>query len=86
MQLMDVVHGGVIWMDTPMLIDVDLIAEITCFPTNGEKPEQYSLNKTKEKALVEEMKKNFSTLRGARGLIINRISEPVTILSTQLME
>jgi hypothetical protein len=33
------VHGGIFWMDRPVLIDVDLIVAITGFPTDGEKHE-----------------------------------------------
>jgi hypothetical protein len=49
-QLLALVHGGILWMDRPVSIDVDLIAEITGFPTDGENPEQYLDDKTKEKA------------------------------------
>ena len=34
------VHGGILWMDRPVLINVDLIAEITGLPTDGEKSKQ----------------------------------------------
>jgi hypothetical protein len=50
-QLLALVHGGILWMDRPVSIDVDLISEIIGFPTDGEKPEQYLDDKTKEKAL-----------------------------------
>jgi hypothetical protein len=54
-------------MDRPISIDVDLIAEITGLPTDGEKPEQYLDEKTKEKALAEEMKKTYGIVRGSQG-------------------
>jgi hypothetical protein len=50
-QLLALVHGGILWMDRPVSIDVDLIAEITGMPTDGENPSQYLDDKTKEKAL-----------------------------------
>jgi hypothetical protein len=83
--LLALVHGGIMWLDRPVSIDVDLIAKITGLPTDGEKPEQYLDDKTKEKTLAEEMKKTYGTVRGSRGIIINRISEPVTRLETKLM-
>ena len=49
-------YGGILWLDTQFSIDVDLIAKITTLATNGEPPAQYLDDKTKEKALVEEMK------------------------------
>jgi len=48
-------------MDKPISIDVDLIAEITTFPTDGENLEQYLDDKTKEKVVVEDMKKTYGT-------------------------
>jgi hypothetical protein len=47
-QLLALVHGGILWMDRHVSIDVDLIAEITGLPTDGEKPEQYMDDKTKK--------------------------------------
>jgi hypothetical protein len=75
-QLLAVMHGGILWLDRPVSIDVELIAKITGLPTDGEKPAQYLDDKTKEKSLAEEMKKTYGTERGSRGIIINRISEP----------
>jgi len=49
-------HGRILWLDTQVSIDVDLIAKITGLPTNGEPLVQYLDDKTKEKSLAEEMK------------------------------
>jgi len=37
-QLLSRMHGGVLWMDRPILINVDLIAAIIELPTDGENP------------------------------------------------
>jgi hypothetical protein len=37
-QLLELVHGGILWMDMSISIDVDLTAEITGLPTDGENP------------------------------------------------
>jgi hypothetical protein len=37
-QLLTRVHGGIIWMDRLMLINVDLIAAIIGLPIDGENP------------------------------------------------
>jgi hypothetical protein len=84
-QLLALVHGGILWMERHVSIDVDLIAEITGLLTDGEKPEHYLDDKTKEKYLAEEMKKKYGTERGSRGIIINRISEPTMRLEMKLM-
>jgi hypothetical protein len=34
--LLAIIHGGILWLDTQVSIDVDLIAKITGLPTNGE--------------------------------------------------
>jgi hypothetical protein len=84
-QLLALVHGGIMWLERPVSIDVDLIATITCLPRKGEKPKQYLDEKTKEKTLEEEMKKKNGTMRGSRGIIINKINEPMKRLETKLM-
>jgi hypothetical protein len=63
------------WMDRPVPIDVYLIANIIGLPTNGVKPEQYLDDKTKEKAIAEEVKSQFGTDRGSRGMIIKNIND-----------
>jgi hypothetical protein len=54
-------------MDIRVSIDVDLIAEITGLPTDGEKPEQYLDDKTKEKAIEDEIKSKYGTDIGSWG-------------------
>jgi hypothetical protein len=68
-QLLAVLHGGFLWLDEPVSIDVELISFITGLPSNGEKPTQYLDDKTKEKALAEEMKKTYGTERGSWTLL-----------------
>jgi hypothetical protein len=46
----------------------------------AENPEQYMDDKTKENPMAEEMKKTYGIVRGSRGIVNNRISEPVTRL------
>jgi hypothetical protein len=53
--------------------------------TMGETPTQFLDDKTKEKALVEEMKKTYATERGLCGLIIKCISDATTRMATKIM-
>jgi len=46
---------------------------------------QYMDDKTKEKAIMEEMQKNYGIERGSRGIIIKRINDPATRMETKLM-
>jgi hypothetical protein len=64
---------------------MELISFITGLSSNGENPLQYLDDKTKEKELTKEMKKTYGKDRGSRGIIIKRISEPVTKITTKLM-
>jgi hypothetical protein len=48
-------------MDRPVLINIDLITDITGLPTNGKKPEQYLEDKTQEKAISDEIKAKYGT-------------------------
>jgi hypothetical protein len=84
-QLLARVHGGILWMDRPVPINVDLIATITGLPTDGEKPEKYLEDKTKEKAISDEIKEKYGTERGNRGIWISDINDPVTRFSTRLL-
>jgi hypothetical protein len=51
-QLLAKVHGGILWMDRLVPIDVDLIANFTGFPTSGVNPEDYLDSKVKDKEIV----------------------------------
>jgi hypothetical protein len=72
-------------MEHPVSIDMELIAVIIRLPSMGEKPAQYLDDKTKEKALEEEMKSTYGIERGSCSMIIKRISDVVTWMATNLM-
>jgi hypothetical protein len=69
-QLLAVIHRGDIWLDRPIPINVVLIVQITGLPSQGMDPTLILDDKSKEKALAEEMKKKYGTSRGTRGIII----------------
>jgi hypothetical protein len=78
------VHGGIMWMDILVPIDVDIIAKITRFLTNGVKTKYYLENKESDKEIVEEVKMKFVTNSGTRGIIIKDINDPMTKFYTKL--
>jgi hypothetical protein len=84
-KLLAVLHGGFLWLEELVSIDVELISFITGMPSNGEKPKQYLDDKTKEKDLVEEMKKTYGMERGSCGIIIKRINNIATKMAMKLM-
>jgi hypothetical protein len=84
-KLLVVLHGGFLWLEEPVSIDVEIIALITGLPSNGEKPAQYLDDKTKEKALPEEMNNTYGTERGSHRKIIKWISVTASKKETKLM-
>jgi hypothetical protein len=84
-KLMEVLHGGFLWLEEPISIDVELTTFITSIPSNDKSPAQYLENKTKEKVLSEVMKKIYGTERGLCGIIIKSISDMTTRMATKLI-
>jgi hypothetical protein len=84
-QLLAVTHGRDIWLDKLMSIDIELIANITGFPSRGMDLTHFLDDKDREKALAEEMKKKYGTDRGTRGIIIKRINDATTQLGTKIL-
>jgi hypothetical protein len=84
-QLLAVTHGGDVWLDKPVPINVELIMQITGLPTWGMDPVLILDDKSKEKTLAEEMKKKYGTDRGTRGIIIKWINNVVTQLHKNII-
>jgi hypothetical protein len=82
---MAVTHGGDIWLENLILIDVDLIVHITGLPSRGMDPAQFLNDKTKEKEIVEEMKKKYGTKKGMQGFIIKMINDVTTQMAAKIL-
>jgi hypothetical protein len=82
---MVVTHGGDIWLYKLISIDVDIIAHITGLPSQGIDPTQFLDDKTKKKALAEEMKKKYGIDRGTYRIIIKQIKDVVTRMAAKIM-
>jgi hypothetical protein len=72
-------------MDRSMPITVDLIAIITRLPIDGENLEQYLEDKTRAKAISDEIKAKYGMEHGNRGINISDIKDPATRFSTRLL-
>jgi hypothetical protein len=84
-KMLVVTHGGYLWLEQTVSVDVEITAYITGLPTWGETPAQFFDDNTKEKALTDEMKNNYGTERGSRRIIIKRISDTTTRMATKVM-
>jgi hypothetical protein len=62
-----------------------MITFITSLPSMGESLVQFLDDKTKEKGLVEEMKKTYGMERGSPRIIIKRINDAAMRMATKLM-
>jgi hypothetical protein len=82
---LEVTHRGYLWVEYPVLIDIEFITYIIGLPSRGKTPTQFLHEKTKEKALAEEMKKTYGIERGSRGIIIKRISDAKKRMDTKIM-
>jgi hypothetical protein len=78
-------HGGDVWLDKPVPIMVKIIMHITCLPIRGMDPALILDDKSKEKTLVEEMKKKYGTNRGTRGIIIKWINNVTMQLGANIL-
>jgi hypothetical protein len=72
-------------MDRPVPITVDLIATITGLPIDGENLEKYLEDKTKAKAISDEIKAKYGVECGNRGIRISDINDLATRFSTKLL-
>jgi hypothetical protein len=84
-KLIAVLHGGFLWMEEPISIDMELITFIIGMSSMDKTPMQYLNDNTKEKALAEEMKKTYSIERSSRRIIIKRINDVGTRMAIKLM-
>jgi hypothetical protein len=84
-QLLARVHGAILWMDRPVLIDVALIYKIIGFTTVGVQPEEYLENKAREKEIAKIVKAQFGTNRGNMGIFLKDINDLVTWFTSKLM-
>jgi hypothetical protein len=84
-QLLAVTHGGDIWFNKLVSIDVEIIAHITGLASWGMDPVQFIDDKTKEKSLADKMKKKYGTDKGTRGIIIKRINDAATQMAAKIL-
>ena len=52
-------HGGMLWLNTPIPVTVDLIASITSLLQAGEDPTQYIHGRDMDKRLAKQLKERF---------------------------
>ena len=83
-------HGGFLWIDNKLYVDVDFIASITRLPLAGIDPTLY-FRKYQELILETKMNDRYGLCRDTRGFLVNSINDHtlrfvVNILDTKLMK
>jgi len=72
-------------LDNLASIDVELMANLTGFPSRGMDITHFLDDKAREKVLAKEMKNKYGTDRGIRGIIIKTINDAMTQLGTKIL-
>ena len=73
-QLLVCFHGGFLWHDRKILVDIELIASITGLPLAGVDLASFFTGKDKDTTLVKIMKEKYNLLRDTRGFNISSIN------------
>ena len=73
-QLLACFHGGKLWLNEPIQVTVDLIANITRFPKVGEDLTQYFRGQDNDKKLSKQLKERFGLQRDGQAYCIDSIS------------
>ena len=74
-QILVCFHGGTFWLDTPIVITVDLISEITGLPMDGLDPSQYFKGRDNDKRLATWLKQKYDLQRDGRAYRIDIIND-----------
>ena len=72
------VHGGYLWFDPLVSIDVALIHQITRIPMVGEDPGPLFADKKTERAVATQITAYYNLRRGNRGLLVSDITDKAT--------
>jgi hypothetical protein len=84
-KILETMHGGILWMDSPIPINVDLIVSIIGLPTDGEMLEKYLEEKMKEKSISDEIKEKYGMETGSKGITISDINDLATRIVTRML-
>ena len=68
-------HGGMLWLDTPVEIIVELMSDITWIPKDGPDPLQYFRGKDNDKRLVARLKKRYGLQHDGSAYRIDSIND-----------
>ena len=73
LKFLECFHGGMLWLDTPITLMMDLISEITGLPKDGEDPLQYSKGRDNDKRLAAGLKEWYDLKHDGRAYRIDSI-------------
>lgn len=83
--LLSRVHRGYLWMDSGISIDPHLIWRITRLSKKGLNPSTMFIDKTKDKKLVDQIKKEYKVTKLGRGYDVDSIKDKGFAFATQFL-
>lgn len=83
--LLSCVHGGYMWLNKSVSINIDLIVRITGLLSQVQNPASLFFDKKNEKVLAESMKEKLHTFNGQRGMDVASICDPRVRFATQAL-
>ena len=82
--LLELFHGGFLWLDEPVEVIVGLILEIMRLPKDGPKPSQYFHGKYNYKKMVVTLKKHCYLECDRRAYLIDSINDPAVCIGARI--
>ena len=79
-------HEGTLWLNTPILVTVELIASITILLKAREDPTQYICRRDANKKLAKQLKDRFGLQRDGRTYRIDSINSQAMRIGARILE
>ena len=77
-------HGGYLWLDNPISVDIELIATIIGLPVVGMNPTPF-LRKYQETMISVRMKEKYDVIRDKRGFLISSINDHTVCFAAKVL-
>jgi hypothetical protein len=84
--LLSCYHGGYLWLDRRIIVDLTLIHQIIGLSLKGPDPQQFYPGKTSDFSLAQHIKESYGEVeKGKRGYKVASIQDGIVCLACQLL-